>query len=308
MSSANVVTGSQNSQYSYTFLNNSLTILDEAEICISNFVIPYSWFNVTTAYNNRSFSFTFPTPSSSGVTFNFSLAEGFYLVNDITAALQQFCILNGLYLINPQGLYVYYLTLLYNPTTYGCQVICSLVPTSLPTGWTQPSNWVGYNATSYTPTLTITTNNFGKIIGFAASTYPLTPSTTAQSFLNTFTPLGSNINALVVRCSLVNNPCGMPSDILDTIPITSTFGSNINFSPPALKWIRLQAGTYQKIVISLVDQNLNAVNILDPNVSISILIINKGMEMTEGLGTKGSLKQEEGIVTKVEPLPQLTFR
>jgi hypothetical protein len=92
----------------------------------------------------------------------------------------------------------------------------------------------------------------------------------------------------------------MPSDILDTIPITSTFGSNINFSPPALKWIRLQAGTYQKIVISLVDQNLTAVNILDPNVSISILIQNKGKEVTEGIETKGSLK--------VEPLPQLTFR
>ena len=298
MSSANVVSGSNNSRYSYTFLNNNLTILDEAEICISNFVIPYSWYNCTTAYNNRTFSFTFPTPASSGVTYNFSLAEAFYSVTDINAALQQFCILNGLYLINGSGLYVYYLTLIYNPTTYGVQVICSLVPTSLPVGWTQPSNWVGYNATSYTTTLTITGNNFGKIIGFAAGTFPSVPSITNQSFLNTFTPLGSNINALVVRCSLVNNAIGVPSDIVDTIPISSTFGSNINYMPSALKWVKLQGGTYQKIEISLVDQNLNAINILDSNVSISMLVINKG----------APLKIQETKQEKEKEMPQLSFR
>ena len=298
MSSANVVSGSNNSRYSYTFLNNNLTILDEAEICISNFVIPYSWYNCTTAYDNRTFSFTFPSAASSGVTYNFSLAEGFYSVTDINAALQQFCILNGMYLINGSGLYVYYLTLLYNPTTYGVQVICSLVPTSLPAGWTQPSNWVGYNATSYTPTLTVTGNNFGKIIGFAAGTYPSAPSITNQSFLNTFTPLGSNINALVVRCSLVNNAIGIPSDVIDTIPITSTFGSNITYMPSALKFVRLQAGIYQKIEISLVDQNFNSMSILDSNVSISILIINKG----------APLKIQEKEKEKEKEMPQLSFR
>lgn len=298
MSSANVVSGSNNSRYSYTFLNNNLTILDEAEICISNFVIPYSWYNCTTAYDNRTFSFTFPSAASSGVTYNFSLAEGFYSVTDINAALQQFCILNGMYSINCSGLYVYYLTLLYNPTTYGVQVICSLVPTSLPAGWTQPSNWVGYNATSYTPTLTVTGNNFGKIIGFAAGTYPSAPSITNQSFLNTFTPLGSNINALVVRCSLVNNAIGIPSDVIDTIPITSTFGSNITYMPSALKFVRLQAGIYQKIEISLVDQNFNSMSILDSNVSISILIINKG----------APLKIQEKEKEKEKEMPQLSFR
>lgn len=299
MSSANVVSGSNNTRYSYTFLNNSLTILDEAEIAISNFVIPYSWYNVTKAYDNMSFSFTFPTAASSGVTYNFSLAEGFYLVNDITAALQQFCILNGLYLINGSGLYVYYLTLIYNPTTYGVQVICSLVPTSLPVGWTAPAGWVGFNATSYTPTLTITNNNFGKIIGFAAGTYPSAPSITNRSFLNTFVPLGSNVNSLVIRCSLVNNAIGMPSDVVDTIPITSTFGSNVNYMPSALKWVQLQAGTYQKLEISIVDQNLNSMTILDSNVSISILIKNKG---------KRSEAEAEVQTKEVTVPPRLEFR
>ena len=38
--------------FQYQFINGSLQILDEAEICISNLQIPYSWFNVSKAYNN----------------------------------------------------------------------------------------------------------------------------------------------------------------------------------------------------------------------------------------------------------------
>lgn len=280
MSSANVVSGSNNSRYSYTFLNNNFTILDEAEICISNFVIPYSFYNVTTAYDNRTFTFSYPVGAGES-SITITLEPGFYTVTDINAAFQQQMILNGNYLINAQGKYVYYATILYNPTTYGCQIICQTIPTSLPVGWTQPSNWVGYPSTARTPRITISNNNFGKIIGFAAGSYPTTSQLTDQSFLNTFTPLGSNINALVVRCSLCNNAIGIPSDVLDTIPINTTFGSNINYSPSIVKNVRLQAGIYQKLEINIVDQNLNSINILDSNVSISILINNKGKEVKE---------------------------
>ena len=290
MSSANVVPGSNNSRYQYNFLNGSLTILDEAEIAISSFILPYSIYNVTQAYDNRSFSFTFPTSASSGITYNFTLAEGFYLVTDINAALQQFCILNGLYLINGSGLYVYYLVLLYNPTTYSVQAICQLVPTSLPAGWTAPPGWPGFNAISYTPTLTITGNNFGTIIGFAPGTYPATPQIAACSFLSTFTPLGSNVNSIVVSCNLVNNPCGYPTNIVDSFGITSQFGSNIVYQPPALKYIKLTAGTYQSLEICLLDQSLRNIVLLDNNVCISILIKNKGRPI------------------KLEEAPTLTFR
>lgn len=42
MNSNNVVSGSNNTRYSYTYLNNNLTILDEAEICVSNIFNKYS--------------------------------------------------------------------------------------------------------------------------------------------------------------------------------------------------------------------------------------------------------------------------
>jgi hypothetical protein len=268
-----------NTTFQYQFINGSFTIHDEAEICISNIQIPYSWYNVAPVYNNQTFQIIFPASTSTFFTGTVTITAGFYSINDINAFLQQYCITNGLYLINSVGQYVYYLTFLYNTTYYGVQLITNLVPTSLPSGWTAPTNWVGYHTTSLCPQLIII-NNFGKLIGFLPGTYPST-NTINESTLNTFTPLGSTVNSLVIRCSLVDNQVGVPTDILDTMPVDGTFGSNINYQPPSLKWIKLTAGTYQYLTITFVDQNLNSILAQDPNVTISILLNNKGKEVKE---------------------------
>jgi len=267
-----------NSTYQYKFINGSFQIYDEAELAISNIQIPYSWFNVTKAYNNNIFTFTFPATGATFFTGTVTIQDGFYTVTDINAFLQQYCITNGLYLINSSGLYVYYLTLLYNSTYYGVQIVAQLVPTSAPSGWTAPANWVGYHSSSLCPQITITSNNFGKIIGYTAGTYP-SVNTANASTLNTFTPLGSNVNSLIIRCSLVDNQVGVPTDVLDTMPVNATFGSNINYQPPSLKWIKLSPGTYQYLTITFVDQNLNSILAQDPNVCISLLLKNKGKEV-----------------------------
>ena len=265
-----------NSTFQYKFING-FVINDDAELAISNIQIPYSWFNITQAYNNNTVTLTFPSLIPTVITITFS--DGFYTTTDLNAYIQQICIQNGLYLINASGQYVYYLTLLYNTTYYGVQLIAQLVPTSLPSGWSQPANWVGYNTVSYTPQLTISDNNFGKIIGFEAGTYP-SVNTSDASILNTFTPLGSNVNSLIIRCSLVDNQVGIPTDVLDTMPVNATFGSNIEYQPYSLKWVKITSGSQQFITISFVDQNLNALAAQDPNVTISLLLNNKGKPPT----------------------------
>jgi hypothetical protein len=216
--------------------------------------------------------------------------------NDDLIPINSFEQLVNLYLIDNNGNYVYYVTFLYNPTTYGVQLITSIVPTSLPAGWTQPTNWYGYPTLSRTPQVQLlSTSNFYQLIGFVNNTYyPITADIVNRSFISTSVPLGSYVNSLIIRCNLVNNSVGFPSDIIDTMPITSTFGSNINYSPPALKWVKLSAGTYQKLEIQFVDQNLNSIPILDNNVCISLLINNKGNPIVETFIEK--------------ELPKLTFR
>lgn len=105
LNSNNVVAGSNNSRYSYSFIGNTnINILDEAEMCISNITIPYSWFNFTKAYGNNKFTFQFPQAGTS-IVLVLTIPDGFYTIDDINALFQQFCINNIVYLINTQYLY-----------------------------------------------------------------------------------------------------------------------------------------------------------------------------------------------------------
>jgi len=295
LNSNNVVAGSNNTTYQYKFLKNMM-IKDEAEIAISSVTIPYSWYNVTARYRNNTVRFNFPTSGSGYIQQNITFDDGFYTVTDINSKIEQICINEGFYLINTLGQYVYYLTLLYNPTTYGVQLICQLVPTSLPTGWTEPAGWNGYPSTSVIPQLVINNAEFGKLIGFTTGSYPsILGVTNDYNVLNTFTPIGSNINNLIIRSSLVDNEIGFPTDIVDSMAITSTFGSNINYVPPVLKWVKMASGIYQYFNITFVDQNLNSIYALDNNVCITLMIWNKGNEPSLGemKGNKISLNYNE---------------
>jgi hypothetical protein len=283
LNSNNVVRSSNNTTYQYKFSKNMM-IKDEAEMAISSVTIPYSWYNVTARYANNVTSFYFPT-TAGYVASQIIFDDGYYSVVDLNARIQQECINQGYYLINASGQYVYYLTLLYNPTTYGVQLICQPVPTSLPSGWSQPANWNGYPTSTFVPVFQVDTAEFGKLIGFTTGLYPPNYSTTTNyNVLNTFTPVGSNINNLIIRSSLVDNEIGFPTDIVDSMAITSTFGSNINYVPPVLKWVKLASGIYQYFNITFVDQNLNSIYALDNNVCITLMIHNKGNDPSLGEG------------------------
>jgi len=269
----NVVSGSNNTRYKYTF-NAPLEILDEAEMTIANITMPYSWFNITVRNANNTCTFFFPNTIGFG-GFAVTFPDGYYTVDDLNAYLQQQCIINGYYLIDENENNVFYFTLLYNPTYYAVQAIGQAVPTSLPANWTQPSNWNGYPVVvNQTPKLGSVSAGLGKILGWPAGEIGTTSP--SYSFLSPLVPQGSVVNSLVIRSNIINNDSGFPTDVLDTMPITSAFGTNINYSPPTLKWIKCTAGTFQSFEVFFCDQNLNPMFILDSNVCISILLKNKG--------------------------------
>ena len=150
------------------------------------------------------------------------------------------------------------------------------VPRSLPSGWTQPSNWIGYS--TYTSDRTphvhiLATSKFVDYIGFNTGVYP-TPTlrTTDYSVLSNKTPIGSYVNSIIIHCSLINNPVVSPSDIIDAFQIVDTkFGSNINYQPSVEKYVRLTKGSYNSMIITLTDQNNNPINLLDNNILITLL-------------------------------------
>jgi hypothetical protein len=88
------------------------------------------------------------------------------------------------------------------------------------------------------------------------------------------TPIGSTINSLILRCSLVNNNVTSPFDILDSfsIPNGTTFGQNINYTPQVAKWVKISNGTFSNFTITFTDQNLNVINANDPNILVTLLL------------------------------------
>ena len=272
INSSNVV-GNNNSTFVYNFLGStSLHIKDGTKMCVSSISLPYSFFNITQFYNNQTFQFNWRVGITT-TTYTITLPAGFYLVSDIANYLQNYFIQNGMYLIDNAGNNVYYLVLNYNTSYYATQILSFAVPTSLPTGYTQPSNWLGYPSVANTPQLILSSNNFKSILGFTVGSYPPAPQTTNYSITsNILPPIGSNINAVILTCSLVNNNVTIPSNILDSFPINTTFGSNIVYAPSFEKWVKLNAGTYNNITIQLLDQNLNVINANDSNISLTLLI------------------------------------
>ena len=279
LNSTNVI-GPNNSIFQYTFSSGSFVAKD-AEIALSSASIPYSWYNVSTYYNNQNFSLVFPLAAST-TTLNITLPAGYYAITDIQNYIQQQCVANNLYLVDNNGNYVYYVYFSYNVNYYKIQVLLSAVPTTLPTNWIKPSAGTGGWATAlpstgYAPQLVLpATGSISTILGFVpGASYPSALTTLSQSILSTLTPNGSTVNSIVVRCSIVRNNIGSPTDILDAINITVPFGSAITYDPSFERWVKINDGTYSNITLTLTDQNFNTIYARDPNVSVTLLIRNR---------------------------------
>jgi hypothetical protein len=281
LNSSNVSNRNTNAIFQYNFIGGNFTVEEGTEAMISSAQIPYSIFNITSVYNNNRLLIGFPTGASTNTytTFNLLFPDGFYTIDDIRNFIQQFCITNGLYLINTAGDFVYYIDVQQNATYYANQILLYTVPRSLPTGWTQPSNWIGYSTftSDRTPYVQfVAANQFHEYMGFNNGIYPpgatTTGNTTNYSVLSNRVPIGSYVNSIIVHCSLVNNSVVSPSDIIDAFQITNTtFGANINYAPSIEKYVKLTKGNYSSMIVYLTDQNNAPITLLDPNVLITII-------------------------------------
>jgi len=283
INNSNVVNTNTNATYEYKFIGGGFSVPENMECMVSSAQIPYSIFNITAAYGNNTVRLSFPSgPNASSYTdYNIVIPDGFYTIDDLTAFFQQFAITNGLYLINANNENVYYTPTFYiNSVSYAVQLLLYVVPRSLPTGWTQPSAWIGYS--TYTADRTphihiLSTSKFGDFVGLTNGTYPSpTLRTTDYSVLSNKTPIGSYVNSIVIHSSLVNNSVVSPSDIIDAFQIVDTkFGSNINYQPSVEKYVRLTKGTYNSMIIYLTDQNNNPIILEDSNLLITLLFKHK---------------------------------
>lgn len=295
------VNNADNTSFLYKFINGSFEIEEGAEICISQIVIPYSFFNLNKGlYDNTTFQFII-----NSITYTLVIPDGFYSTSDINHYLEQYFLDNNMYCTNTTtGNYVFFIYLYTNTTYYANQFIVSPVIPSSTAGYTFPSGYINTSGSNYdTPQIVFpSSGGLNSILGFTAGTYPSGTSSVSQlNFLSNITPNATPINSIVVRTNLCNNNCATPSDILDTISISGvSFGSNIVYTPTYEKWINCNYGTFNNFFVYFQDQNLNRIQAQDNNVLISLLI-RQGRTLREKLQEQDKINEEKKVKT-IEPL------
>jgi hypothetical protein len=254
------------------------------EIAVSSVSMYYAWYNIDTSatvLNNNQFSYTWVVGVTT-TTYQVIIPAGIYEIADINNFLQFTMIQNGHYLINSASENVYYAEFLVNVNRYSVDINTFPVPTSLPTGFTQPvANpatgalaWGGYPTQVFNPLITIpATNNFYKIVGYVAgfATSQNTNIGTNLSYHSSVAPQVQPNPTLFLNCNLVNNIYSNPSTNIFAITPTGALGSQIVIQPSEFTYNTIQ-GTTASLVFQLRGQSGSPITIQDTNMTIVLCI------------------------------------
>jgi hypothetical protein len=251
-------------KYRYEFPRGSVSFKNSS-IALNSIDIFYSWYNITTAFNNQIFTLGFPTALGT-VWYQVVIPEGFYSVATLNAWFQNWMVLNDLYLINGSGNYVYYAEFVTNPSYYAIQLNLYEVPTALPVGWSKPVAFT-FPAVATRPDIVVGSNGFGTLIGFSAGVY------SSASQISDLTPQMAPVQSVILQCSALDNKYALPSTNLYSFSAgTSAFGAMITSSATELVYVDLMDASVSYLEISLVDQNFNPLAFRDPNMVIQLII------------------------------------
>jgi len=301
--SSNVVAGRNNSTLVYNFPNS--VDLTGAQIAVSNVFMYYSWFNISVALGNNTFTYT--TTTSAGTTIrSVVLPDGMYNITDINAYLQYVMISNKDYLISSTGSYVYFAEILVNPTRYSIQINTFSIPTpaqATAAGWTQPSGnfgGAGLPATNTNMIITIP-SAFNLIVGYAAG-FSTTASTagTTLSFLSSITPQVQPNPNLLIAITGIDNKYSNPSTIIYSLSPMVDFGELISERPAQFNFNKFLAGTYNQLTLQFLGSNFQPISIQDPNMTIICCIRDKD-DLVEDIGAgvaSTSSSQSQQLLTR----------
>ena len=262
LKSSNIVDTNKNSTFEYPFPNSMK--FENMEIALISASLYYSWFNISDDLNNRTFKYQYV--NANGTTdVSLTLDQGLYEIGDLNKALQFSFIQEGLYLIDSAGDYVYYAEFLPNSVQNSVDINTYPIPTSLPSGYSQPTTSTGLGSggggfPSYSSRPNIILNsNFNNIMGYEANyetetSFPTT-STTIQTVSSTKAPNVNPNSSVLVEVNVVDNPYGIPSNIIYAIVPNVSVGSLISVNPPEYAFVPIKNGFYNNLRLRLLNKD-----------------------------------------------------
>lgn len=279
LNQSNILAGSNNSTLVYNFPTS--VRFDNHQIAVQSVNLYYSWANInSTSLRNNTFTYTWVVGAST-TTYTVIIPAGLYEISDINSFLQFTFIQRGQYLINATGQYVYYAEFLVNPNTYAVNIITYPVPTSLPSGWTAPlANaqtgavaFVGFPTQNFNPLITIPAN-FSLIMGYTTNfaTSQNTGVNTILTYTSSISPQVQPNPTALMTISNISNEYSSPSSVIHSVVPDVGFGELIKSIPNEYVWCKLLKGTISSLFVRFVGQDSNNLAILDPNMTIILLI------------------------------------
>jgi hypothetical protein len=264
----------QSAPYHTLYYNIGSTSLIGKKVALQKASVFRSWPSISS--DNNTFQISFPTGTSTytDVSVVIPVNKNFETVDELNDFLNAVMIANKMYLINSStGDYLYWMAFVANPTDYGVSLVQTLVPTSLPSGYSAPSGFIGYPTVSRTMKLTTDAKEFNLLIGYAAST-TFNGNTSATTFDSTFCPQLNPVSSFRISVNIANNSLALNGD--STILYTATaavvdWGSIIEIEPNNLVWYDITTDS-NLVIVSITDQDGSPLNIRDPNLSVLLLI------------------------------------
>ena len=255
LKSSNITDKTTNAVFKYDF-PNSVNLIDH-EVALISASMYYSWNNISTVLENRTFQYQYVDGADVTQTVTVTLDEGLYEISDINKALQFSMINEGLYLIdNTTNENIYYLEFVINTVRNSVDINTYAVPTSHPSGFTAPSNWPGYPSTTYNPNLIIPAK-FNEIIGYAAG-FQTGFNSGVGSTLSFSSSQSPNVNpnsSILVDLDLIDNKFSLPTGVISTIVPNVGVGSLISVLPSELVFSPIRNGVYNSITCRLLNKD-----------------------------------------------------
>ena len=274
LKSSNITDPTTNAVFKYDF-PNSVNLIDH-EVALISASMYYSWNNISTVLENRTFQYQYVNGSDTTQTVTVTLDEGLYEISDINKALQFSMINEGLYLTNNVGENVYYLEFVINTVRNSVDINTYSVPTDISGGFTAPSNWVGFPSTTYNPNLIIPAK-FNEIIGYSSGfeTGLNTGVGTTLSFSSSQSPNVNPNSSVLVDLDLIDNKFSSPTGIISTIVPNVGVGSLISVLPSELVFSPIRNGVYNSITCRLLNKDTLQPQKIEDNQIVIILGIRK---------------------------------
>lgn len=254
----------------YTFIYNLNRQVDftkpGSSISLYNLAMYNSTFNITSRFNNNTMSIKW----IDNTVINIVIPDGYYSYSDISNIIEYYLIANNWYWIS-NNTAVYPISCSENPTRYAGQINIIPVPSS---GITRPSGatWTLPNQPT-TPQITFSIE-LGKIFGFSKQlTFPENPMNTNYSYVSDICPIVSPVYTYVITCSLLNTSISTNiNNVLSQIPLNNSFGKLITLNSLLPIPLNIAPGKYSQIMIKFLDQNLNPINLIDPEITLILII------------------------------------